>query len=53
MNSSIVTLIPKAPETVNIENFHPIVVANFRFKIITKILADHLSCIAPKLISPQ
>lgn len=53
MNSLIIGLIPKVPKAIHIENFHPIIVANFKFKIITKILADHLGYIALKLISSQ
>jgi len=31
----------------------PIVVANFKFKIISKILADRISLVASKIISPN
>jgi hypothetical protein len=51
LNSNIIILIPKSPDADAIENFRPIALANFQFKIITKILADRLSLIAPKIIS--
>lgn len=35
------------------DQFRPIALANFLFKIITKILADRLSLIAPRIISDQ
>lgn len=50
MNSNMVSLIPKFPEAVRIEDFRPISLANFQFKIITKVMADRLSLIAPKVI---
>jgi ribonuclease HI len=51
LNSSHVVLIPKFPGAETIENFRPIAMVNFQFKIITKILADRLAVIAPKIVS--
>jgi hypothetical protein len=51
LNSILLILIPKTPGADTIENFRPIALANFQFKIITKILADRLSQIAPTIIS--
>lgn len=51
INSNVVTLVPKFVKADKIESFRPIALANFQFKIITKILADRLSLIAPKIIS--
>ncbi|XP_019425135.1 PREDICTED: uncharacterized protein LOC109334017 [Lupinus angustifolius] len=53
MNSNSVILIPKSPNADKIEDFRPIALANFQFKIITKVLADRLSLIASRIISPQ
>jgi hypothetical protein len=53
LNSNLLILIPKTPGADSIDNFRPIALANFQFKIITKILADRLSVIASKIISPQ
>ncbi|XP_019432658.1 PREDICTED: uncharacterized protein LOC109339642 [Lupinus angustifolius] len=36
-----------------VEDFRPIALANFQFKIITKVLVDRLAKIAPKIISTQ
>lgn len=51
MNCNVVSLIPKIPGVDFIQNFRSIVVANFHFKIISKILADRLAVIAFKIIS--
>ncbi|CAL0324296.1 unnamed protein product [Lupinus luteus] len=53
LNSNLVVLIPKFPGADGIEDFRPIALANFQFKIITKVLADRLASIAPSIISPQ
>ncbi|MCH89860.1 RNA-directed DNA polymerase (Reverse transcriptase), partial [Trifolium medium] len=53
LNSNLLIVIPKTPGADSIENFRPIALANFQFKIITKTLADRLSVIAQNIISPQ
>ncbi|PNX55219.1 hypothetical protein L195_g048846, partial [Trifolium pratense] len=53
LNSNLVCLVPKFKEADRIEDYRPIALANFQFKIITKVLSDRLSRIAPKIISPQ
>lgn len=53
LNSNLLILIPKIPGADNLENFRPIALANFQFKILTKILADRLGLIASKIISPH
>lgn len=53
MNSNLVVLIPKMPNADRIEDFRPIALANFQFKIINKVLADRLSGIAARIISTQ
>lgn len=53
LNSNLVALIPKFARADRIENFRPIALANFQFKIISKVLADRLAKIAQKIISPQ
>lgn len=53
LNSNLVTLISKFAEADKIEDYRPISLANFQFKVITKVLVDRLSIIAPKIVSPQ
>jgi hypothetical protein len=53
INSNMLILIPKSPEVDRIENFRPIALANFQFKIVTKILADRLATVASTIVSPQ
>lgn len=52
-NSNLVILIPKKQEADGIGDYRTISLANFVFKIITKILADHLGSIASRIISPN
>ncbi|XP_061999298.1 uncharacterized protein LOC133716631 [Rosa rugosa] len=53
LNSSFVALIPKVQEANVITQFRPIAMANFSFKIITRILADRLAPIASRIILPN
>jgi hypothetical protein len=52
-NSNIIALLPKIPEAVSIDQFRPIAMTNFKFKIISKIIADRLASILPNLISEE
>jgi hypothetical protein len=52
-NSNIIALIPKSPDASTIAQYRPIAMANFKFKIITKIIADRLASILPNLISDE
>ncbi|CAL0306454.1 unnamed protein product [Lupinus luteus] len=53
LNSNSIILIPKVQGADKVEYFRPIALANFQFKIITKVMADRLGLIAPKIISTQ
>jgi len=53
MNSSVVSLISKIQGAKSIKDYMPIVVAKFKFKIISKILADRLALVATRIISPN
>ncbi|WJX32857.1 hypothetical protein P8452_21136 [Trifolium repens] len=53
MNSNTVALIPKVHNADRVEQFRPIAMANFKFKIITKIIADRLAQVLPSLISKE
>lgn len=44
-------LIPKVLGADRIDQYRPIALADFQFKIITKVLADRLAMVAPKIIS--
>jgi ribonuclease HI len=52
-NSNIIALLPKSPEASSIDQYRPIAMANFKFKIISKIIADRLASIMPTLISVE
>ncbi|KAK2449352.1 hypothetical protein QL285_008554 [Trifolium repens] len=52
-NSNTVVLIPKVEDADTISQFRPIAMANFKFKIISKILADRLATILPNIISNE
>ncbi|CAL0318886.1 unnamed protein product [Lupinus luteus] len=53
LNSNYVVLIPKSANADKMDDFRPIALANFQFKIISKILADRLAIIAARIVSPQ
>lgn len=50
-NSNVVVLIPKEQGVDRVEQFRPIALANFKFKIISKVIADRLTQVAPKIVS--
>jgi hypothetical protein len=52
-NSNIIALIPKIPEASSIDQYRPIAMANFKFKVISKIIADRLASIMPDLVSDE
>ncbi|GAU35456.1 hypothetical protein TSUD_364120 [Trifolium subterraneum] len=52
-NSNTIVLIPKIGSADTVEKFRPIALANFKFKIITKVLADKLAQIMPIIISKE
>jgi ribonuclease HI len=52
-NANIIALIPKSPEATSIDQYRPIAMANFKFKVISKILADRLASILPSIISDE
>jgi hypothetical protein len=52
-NSNIIALLPKTPEASSIDQYRPIAMANFKFKVISKIIADRLASIMPSIISEE
>lgn len=49
-NVSTVVFLPETNESNSMENFRPIAMSNFKFKIITKIMDDRLASFMPHLI---
>ena len=49
-NSNTIVLIPKVSDAVSVTQYRPIALANFKFKIISKILADRLAPIMKNII---
>jgi hypothetical protein len=52
-NSNIIALLPKTPEASSIDQYRPIAMANFKFKVISKIMADRLASIMPTIVSEE
>lgn len=52
-NSNAIILIPKSQNANSLDQFRPISLANFKFKIISKILSDKLAPLMPTRISPE
>lgn len=52
-NYNTLVLIPKVNEADNIDQYRPISLDNFKFKIITKVLADRLAQVLPHIISKE
>ena len=52
LNSSFIVLLPKLKDSISIDQFRPIVLSNFLFKISSKILVDRLAQIATRIVSP-
>jgi len=51
INSNMIVLILKVPGARTMGDYRPIALANFQFKIVTKIVADRLACITSRIIS--
>lgn len=52
-NTNILVMIPKVSNADSIDQFRPIALANFKNKIVTKIIADWLALVMPFIISPE
>lgn len=52
-NFNTIALIPKIPNATSIDQYRPIAMANFKFKIITKIISHRLAQIMLALISKE
>ncbi|XP_057809152.1 uncharacterized protein LOC131023626 [Salvia miltiorrhiza] len=51
LNSNLLCLLPKKTDAVLVSDFRPIVLGNFLFKVITKILASRLNEVAAVIVS--
>lgn len=52
VNSSLVALLPKSAVALRVEEYRPIVMGNYLFKIFTKIQATRLGCFIGENLSP-
>lgn len=52
LNHTLIALIPKCPNPMDVTSFRPISLSNFAYKIISKILANRLQPILPTIVSP-
>jgi len=52
-NANNIVLIPKTNNAASVGDYRPIAIANFKFKIISKIIADRLAKIMPAITSIQ
>ena len=52
-NTNTIILIPKTPDAITVGQYRPIALANFKFKIISKIVADKLAPFMNLIISPE
>jgi len=53
MYNNVVSLIPKIQDADSIKDYRSVADANFKFKIISKIMADRLALVATRIISPN
>jgi len=52
-NANTLILIPKTQNADTVSQYRPIALANFKYKIISKIMADRVATIMPTIISPE
>lgn len=53
INLTHIVLIPKVPHPENVNQFRPISLCNYFYKVLSKIFANRLKPFLPELISPQ
>jgi len=52
-NANTLILIPKTPNVDSIDQYRPIALANFKFKVVTKVIEDMLARNLPNIISEE
>ncbi|XP_058746251.1 uncharacterized protein LOC131619129 [Vicia villosa] len=52
-NSNVLVLIPKTDNAESLDLFRPIALSNFKYKIITKIIATRLALVMPHIVSNE
>ncbi|WVZ50906.1 LOW QUALITY PROTEIN: hypothetical protein U9M48_002112 [Paspalum notatum var. saurae] len=53
LNFGTITLLPKAKEVKQIQQYRPICLLNVSFKVFTKVLANRTNAVANKIVSPS
>lgn len=53
INKTLITLIPKIPHPEKLEQYRPISLCNFLYKIISKVLTNRLKPILPHIIAEE
>lgn len=53
VNQTLLTLNPKGVSPSKASDFHPIALCNVIYKIVTKVIANRIKCLLPKVISPN
>ena len=53
LNSYFIVVLPKIRDSLTVDQFCPIMLDNFLFKVSSKILANRLAQVAARIVSPQ
>ena len=53
VNSTLIALVPKKPNSCKVLDYHPISLCNVLYKILSKVMANRLKVILPNIIFPN